>query len=257
MKYLLLLCLFSFSTADAFADRDRGFRRGHNNGNRGNERSVRPPRLDFNRPNFGGNGCPDGTMRAVFAPDNLSFSILFDKFVAEVGENQQGRGGKRDVMSCDIFLPISIPAGMQMEITRVDYRGFVGIPQGARANLHAVLNFLDRRGMDRDKINVRYQFQGPLAENYEISSGALNDDGQSAQTELSPCGGDVRLRIRNQLQLVSPGRVQASLTLDSIDGSANAVYYVNWRQCQEAQPDPRMPPGLRGGDDRGPGRGHR
>lgn len=251
MKTLFVIVILSLVLASAaFADRDRGFRRGWHDRVRGNERSLRPPRMDFRRPGFAGNGCPEGTMQAVFAPDNLSFSILFDKFVAEVSGQEQGRGGRRDVMSCDINLPLTIPEGMQMEITRVDYRGFVGIPQGARANLSAVLNFMERRGGDRSRINVRYNFAGPLAENYEISSGALNDDGQSQATELSPCGGEVQLRIRNQLQIVAPPRQQASLTLDSIDGSANAVYYVNWRACQVAPPPP--PPPVRPG----PGPGH-
>jgi hypothetical protein len=275
MKTLPLLIVLSLGLAatSAFADRDQGFHRGRNQGERGNERSLRPPRFGWNRPNFGGNGCPDGSMQVVFAPDNLSFSILFDKFVAQVEDAQGqpgqvpggrmgrdwGRGaGKRDAMSCDILLPMQIPEGMQMEITRVDYRGFAGLPQGARGALSSTLNFLDRRGGDRSRINLRYQFAGPLAENYEISSGSLAPNGQPPQTEVSPCGGNVQLRIRNQLQIMSPQRQQASLTLDSIDGSGNTVYYVNWRQCQEApQPDPRFPPG-RGEPGHGfPGRGGR
>ncbi len=224
-----LLALFVANMGYAAADKEKSFRKGRG-GNRGNERSERITRLAVGNPTYRGVGCPEGSMNLVFAPDFLSFSILFDSFVAEVGTDARK---KRDVMSCDLIVPFEIPEGMQMEITRVDFRGFVGLPDRGRAVLHSVFNFLERdRGQDRDRINLRYKFDGPVAENYEISSGEVSD-GRAPDTEVSPCGGRVNLRVRNQLKVVSGARGEtATATIDSIDGSSNAVYYVNWRQCQ-------------------------
>ncbi len=226
----LLFSLFaaSFAFAEPIRERNRDFFRGRG-GFRGNERSERPGRFFPGRLQHAGNGCPDGTMRAVFAPDGLSFTILFDQFVADTAD-----GGRRASMACNALLPITIPEGQRMEITRVDYRGFVNVPARGKASLRSVFNFVERRGgeRDKDKINIRFNFSGPVAENYELSTGDLNDGRGPNETEVSPCGGDTFLRIRNEAQVVAPRGEQAQLTVDSIDGSSNAVYYLNWRACR-------------------------
>src|SRR5262245_9122430 len=119
MKFSLVyaLALSLLSPSHSFArDRDKNFNKGHGGPWKGNERSERPGHVGVGQAASNGNGCPSGTMRVVFAPDNLSFTILFDQFIAET----QGHGGqKRDVMACDALIPIELPAGTQMEITRV------------------------------------------------------------------------------------------------------------------------------------------
>ncbi len=246
-QILLLLVLFSFAIVLAnfaeAAEKERPFRKGRG-GFRGNERSERVTQLSVGQATYAGPGCPTGTMNVAFAPDNLSFSILFDQFVAEAGS---GTNQKRDRMACTAVIPFEIPEGMQMEVTRVDFRGFVGIPQGGNAVLHSIFNFTERgerrdgSGPDRDRINIRYRFEGPMAENYEISTGAMTDKGMT-QSEVSPCGGRTRLRIANQL-VVKSGRSNetATATIDSIDGSSNAVYYVNWKKCDAKARDEREP----------------
>lgn len=222
---LIIFALIMAPLAEA-RNRDQEFRRGRGGGWHGNERSERVARLNLGRAQAAGNGCPQGTMSVVFAPDNLSFSVLFDQFIAEAGGRQ-----RRDNMSCTVTVPVEVPAGMQMEITRVDYRGFAGLPAQAHGLLQSVIAFRGPRGGDRDRLTLRYQFRGPLMDNYEISTDTLND-GPRDESELSPCGGDVQLRITSQLRLVTHAGEPASLTLDSIDGSANAIYYVNWRACR-------------------------
>jgi len=230
LGWLVALFLSATLAQANFLDRDRPFRKGKI-GSKGNERSERVSRIGVGHISFAGNGCPAGTMSVVFAPDNLSFSILFDQFVAEVGATARQ---KKDVMACNAVIPMEIPEGMQMEITRVDYRGFVAIPRGGRAVLHSIFNFTERGGgPDRDKINLRYRFDGPLTENYEISSVAV-EGGRSPQTEASPCGGRTNLRIRNNLEVKTGTRGEnAQVTLDSIDGAGHAIYYVSWKRCQE------------------------
>lgn len=250
---LFLFTLLSFTAELANArDNERGFRRGRG-GFRGNERSERIGRIGMGNLNYAGNGCPEGTMSLSMSPDNLSFSLLFDSFTAEVGAGAQRM---RDVMSCQIVIPFDIPEGTQMEITRVDFRGFVTIPEGGRGALHSVFNFFDRgrgpqdRGNMRDRMNIRYQFAGPITENYEISTGVINERG-APETEVSPCGGRAYLSITNRLQVNAGRRGEtASATIDSIDGSSNSVYYVNWKKCEVRPERPNFP-----GNGHGPGRG--
>lgn len=195
---------------------------------RGNENSNRVTQVGVGALTHGGNGCPQGTMRVAFAPDNLSFSVLFDQFVAEVSG---GAARARDTMSCDIRIPLIIPAGQQMEITRVDFRGYAGLPANSRAMLNSVFNF---RGVgDRDRMVMRYAFNGPMNEDYEISSDVLLQNGRPVGTEVSPCGGRSILVIRNTVRVVSASpQESAMVTIDSIDSSSKSVYYVNWRSCR-------------------------
>lgn len=228
---------FLFTTFSEYSqafnrDREGSFRRGQG-AQRGNERSERPGRVPVGSPQWGGNGCPAGTMQVSFAPDNLSFSILFDQFVAETAAG--GRGARRDLMTCNALIPIEIPPNMQMEITRVDYRGFVALPAQSRAVLHALYNFRGRGG-DGDRLNLRFNFQGPLTETYTLTTDLVNRGGTG--TEVSPCGGSTVLRVYNQLQIVSRNQNEvAQATIDSIDGQANAVYYVNWKACTSNEPN--------------------
>lgn len=245
IKGMMLSVIFMATLAAEGRDRDKNFGKGRGGPWRGNEHSERPGRVPVGRPSAGGNGCPAGTMRVVFAPDNLSFSILFDQFIAEA-KSEKGQG--RDVMACDMLIPIEIPAGMQMEITRVDYRGFVALPDQSVAKLLAVFNFRGRRG-DGHRLNLRFNFQGPVMDNYAISTDLLNGGGREVNPEVSPCGGPTQLRVYNQLILKNKGATEAQVTIDSIDGQSNAVYHVNWRSCRAASDETS-----RGNEGRRPGR---
>lgn len=234
--FLLALTFSSAAFGDGSGprafDREQDFRKGRGR-ERGNERSERPGRFQQGQVRFVGNGCPAGSMRVVWAPDLLSFTILFDQFVAD---NSDARG-RRDRTSCVAELPLEIPEGQQIEITRVDYRGFVSIPVGGRGNHHSVFNFVDvdqrgRNQRDRDRINLRFQFRGPIEEGYELSSGDMAGGRKRPETEVSPCGGPALLKVKNDVTVVSPRGQAAMLTVDSVDGSANAIYYVNWRACR-------------------------
>jgi hypothetical protein len=225
MSKVFLTSLLLVFTFHANADRDQPVHPGAGRV-RGNENSARVTALATGQPVYGGNACPQGTMRVVFAPDFLSFSMLFDQFVATIND---GTNSHRDVMNCDAMIPMHIPAGMQMEITRVDLRGFLGLPVQAHGQLHSVFNFRGPGG-DRDKINLHFQFQGPVTDNYLLSTDAMN----TAVSEASPCGGDTVLRVMSELRLTAPPKAgMASVTLDSVDSSGQTVYYVNWKTCPQ------------------------
>lgn len=241
--FLFLGILLSLSASiESFAARGMGGERDMRRirpRERGNERSERVTSLQVGTPVYGGNGCPQGSMAAVFAPDNLSFSLLFDGFIAELSKDENKR---RDIMNCSVVIPMQIPEGMQLSITRVDYRGFMNLPEGVRGVLRSSYNF-NRRDAGGDRgdganVNLNYRFEGPKAEDYFISSDVLGD-GNEGIAESSPCGGRVRLRINNAVRIVGPRGSEAQITLDSIDGSGseNAVYFINWQKCTDSPKD--------------------
>ncbi len=237
MKKSALLVISALMLVGLLAEsreREANFRRGRPQ-RFGNENSQRVKQLTVGEPTYGGNGCPQGTMRVAFSPDYLSFSILFDQFVAETGAGaangpvpRRRPQIKSDNIICNTLIPIHIPDGMQMEITRIDYRGFSALPDRSNGFLNSIVNFRGPGG-DGDRLILKYNFKGPIVENYEIST----DQSSNGNSELSPCGGKTQLRISNQLWITTRSKTEtASLTLDSIDGSSNATYYVNWRACK-------------------------
>ncbi len=227
-----IIALFIISPAHA-KDIGRELHRG-DDGERGNEHSEHISHVEHGDAMFAGNGCPDGTMRVAFAPDNLSFSILFDNFVTEL---QPASNAKMARMSCNLIVPIQLPEGMQMQITRVDYRGFVELPAGTRATLNSSLSY----GGEGNRLRFNFNFNGPTSDNYVVSSDVLTsnstqsrDDGNEnhGDSEGLPCGGAISLKIQNQLSLATQtSGVAAMATIDSIDGAAHAVYFVNWKKC--------------------------
>ncbi|MBK9323292.1 MAG: DUF4360 domain-containing protein [Bdellovibrionaceae bacterium] len=221
-RFLLAFSILALSVMADAAERERPLRSGRPN-RRGNENTQVVTQVVVGAPVYGGNGCPQGSMRVVFSPDNLSFSLLFDQFIAEVVDPS---ASPKDVMACDVIIPLQIPNDMQMTITRIDFRGFSALPERARGVLHSMFNFRGRG--DGDRMNLRYIFNGPLMENYELSSDAL----APGETETSPCGGAFQLRILNQLRIHTARKGEpASITLDSVDGSSEATYFVNWQAC--------------------------
>lgn len=222
----------------------RGLRKGAG-ARTGNEGSVKPPRLpgvapiekdrqrenEENKIETGKNGCPDGTYSLTFAPDGMSFSILFDRFEA--------RTSPADiiaVMRCHLIVPVDVPENTRMLITRIDYRGFVNVPVGGFAVLRAAYAFQGKRngsgpGDSRAySVNFRQVFEPREwvgAQNYILSSDAFTD-----RKAMSECGGVNNLRISNTLRLQGAGQ-EALITLDSIDGAMGGElrYFVSYERC--------------------------
>src|SRR5687768_505334 len=225
---LFLIPLVALSSLAQARDFERPLKRGQGHHRRGNENSQQVTQIEVGTPVYAGNGCPQGTMQLMFSPDYLSFTVLFDQFIAEVGN---GSSDKKINMSCDAIVPIQAPPGLQMQITRVYFLGFTSLSERARSTLHSVFNFRGAKG-DGDRLNLRYQFQGPLNEDFVLTS----DANEGGETETSPCGGTFHLRILNQLRVAGNGpESSAILALDSVDGATETVYYVNWRTCQQGK----------------------
>jgi hypothetical protein len=229
-KALFALLAFTISL-NASAAKDKQVRAHRGPGRvHGNERSERPGRIQIGDPDHHGNGCPAGTLSMALAPDNLSFSILYDQYIAQ---SDIRRKRLIVLMECVTVIPIKIPDGMRMEITQVTFRGFAGLPDKAGASIRSIYNFRGPGG-DKDRMNLVYGFKGPLLEEYEVSSDDPDLNKVPDQSEVSPCGGDVRLRISTSVALLSSNKQEdASFTIDSVDGAAaQATYYVNWRKCR-------------------------
>lgn len=168
---------------------------------------------------YGGTGCPVGTASVALSPDAKALSILFDQYVAEAG------GAKSfDRKNCNIAIPVHIPSGYSVSILAIDYRGFVGLPAGGRANLN-VDYFLAGAGQG---VRTTKRFVGAQNADYLTS----HELGVEALV-WSACGADTILRANTTLQVFTNlKREQAMATVDSADVQAGLVYRLAWRQCR-------------------------
>lgn len=170
-------------------------------------------------PAYGGSGCPAGSASVTLSPDNSAISILFDQYVVEAG------GAKSfDRKNCNIAIPVHVPSGYSVAVLAIDYRGFVQLPAGGRANL-SVNYFLPGQGRG---VNSSRSFFGASTQDYTTSD-RLNLE----SLVWSGCGADTILRANTSMVVNSNSRrEQAMATVDSADVDAGLVYHVQWRTCR-------------------------
>ncbi|MGZ5279278.1 MAG: DUF4360 domain-containing protein, partial [Pseudobdellovibrionaceae bacterium] len=82
----------------------------------------------FNGATPNGKGCPVGSYSITWAPDMLSFSILFDNMQTEI-PGIKGRESK--TAHCGLMMNLVLPPNLQLSIERIDYRGFYALDPGA------------------------------------------------------------------------------------------------------------------------------
>jgi hypothetical protein len=174
--------------------------------------------LQLGTPSYGGTGCPAGTASVSVSPDNLSLSILFDQYVVEAGGSKSF-----DRKNCNIAIPVKVPQGYSVSVFAIDYRGFIGLPAGGRAQL-AVNYFLAGDGAG---IRTQKTFTGPVSSDY------VKSDSLGLQAIVwSGCGASTNLRANTTMLVQSNSRrQQAMATVDSADVQAGLIYHLQWRRC--------------------------
>lgn len=180
---------------------------------------VRADDIKLGEPAYGGTGCPGGSASVALSPDQKAISILFDSYVAEAGGATMF-----DRKNCNIAVPIHVPQGFSVSVMAIDYRGFVGLPAGARSQL-AVNYFLAGAGYG---INTQKSFVGPISTDY------LKSDNLGIEALVwTPCGANTILRANTTLLVTSNAqREEAMGTVDSADIRAGLIYHLQWRRCQ-------------------------
>eukprot|EP00873_Tetraselmis_striata_P007064 jgi/Tetstr1/427328/TSEL_017497.t1 len=144
-------------------------------------------RIDSSEVNFGGSGCPQGSVSVVASPDEETLSILFDSYAAMTDEDDT-----RDRLSCNVALPVHVPNGISLGIFQVDYRGYAYVPnvRGARATMRAEYFWAGQRGPVR-----RTSFKKGYDDDFTLSDTLVG-----ASVVWSPCGEDVNLRINTSIE---------------------------------------------------------
>ncbi len=157
---------------------------------------------------YGGTGCPDGTADVQVSPDGQELSILFDEYIA----NAAGKPKERR-KTCNLTIPIKVPAGFQVSVYDFDYRGYVG-PR-TTASLRAEYFFAGQRGP-----RVRRTIRGE--QDYSVRD-------RIGTAVWSACGDSVNMRVNTSIR----ARGKDIATVDSVDVSHKLkwIYRLRYRSC--------------------------
>jgi hypothetical protein len=187
--------------------------------------NVPPEGLKLGQPTVLGDACNFQNTAAVLAPDGLSLSILFSDYKTKAGGYT---GVTRDRKQCNVIIPVTVPSGYMVSIINIDYRGFNGLPAGARAQFNADYFFSDKRGLSFERV-----FYGPLSDNFLFSNSVT-----ASTRNWSNCGASTNLRTTTSLLTEVSGRTatEATSSIDSADISASVIYRLQWQRCDGGFP---------------------
>lgn len=171
-------------------------------------------------PSYGGTGCPGGTVGVALAPDQKSFSMLFDQYVVQ----PENRRNAFDRKACTIAVPIHVPQGYSFSILEINYRGFADIPAGGYARLGVNYFLSGGRSVYPRPQEIYGAFTGEYVKNDRLGIESVI---------WSPCGKDVILNANSNVYVRTNGRGdQAMATVDSVDGKVEVKYQIQWKSCQ-------------------------
>lgn len=246
LRRLLMLCSFFFSaltvaTASAQLADNSGNFSNYDEGAPPNTDSDSVPGLQMMAPSYSGTGCPQGSVSATLSPNGTSLSLLFDAYVTEAGGTT---GQLRTAKNCQINIPFTVPPGYAVQVVKMDYRGFVSVPNGARSTFGAGFRFLEinGRGTNSRRVLRASVLTGPRQENFVLSSIVRGP-------EFSPCGRSFVLAAESMLNVQSNRAGESAVsTIDSLDATQTPmIYSLRWKRCGGHQgPGPDGPhPGPR------------
>lgn len=180
--------------------------------------STEGPDIRLGTPEYGGNGCPAGTASAVISPDGKDISFLFDQYVAEAG-----RGKRIDRKSCNMAVPVNVPAGYSISVMQIDYQGYNKLPQGATSTFKIEHFFAGTAGPMYQKL-----FNGPVDGQYE-----LKNIWPQTTEQWSPCGQqNLILRANTSLTVQTNGAQETSISIvDRANPPAGCKLALKWKRC--------------------------
>ena len=183
-----------------------------------------PLPIQIGPPQIQGTGCTPQTSAVALSPDATELSLIYDDF--RVGTDQSQNTGRA---TCTQVIPINIPQGYLLKVTKADYRGFNSLPEKSLSEFFAEYRF---DGENNPETKKRVKFVGPLLsefyETHQIHS-------------KSPCSSRVHLIINTQIIIENKNPSQnAFLQIDTLDMTQpqkrkdrKAKFQLSLKKCSE------------------------
>lgn len=179
--------------------------------------SPDPTRPFFGNVTAGGSGCPQNSVAVQFEPDRLSFSLIFDAYIAHSGPGVPATEHRK---SCQIAAQVHLPENTGRFCAAFVQRGTVNLPPGLTAESRSVYRngLPDPSGQDPHMSHGvgtgSAVFEGPVAGDHQRQDFADVDLAKWAPFPPTL----VPLRATTELLLQTPGNVSAMIAMDSFEG---------------------------------------
>ncbi|KAJ3316478.1 hypothetical protein HDV06_003608 [Boothiomyces sp. JEL0866] len=141
------------------------------------------------------------------------------EFVASSGPGTKITDSRKN---CQINLNLSYPQGFSYSIFSVEYRGYVQIPAGVTATQEATYYISGQQ----QQVSSKTVFNTATDQDYENT-----DKIDVAALVWSPCGAVLPGNINTQVRLTGDLSKPAQITVDSVDGTVQQIYGIQWRTC--------------------------
>jgi hypothetical protein len=169
--------------------------------------------LTFGKPGYGGPGCPAGTASVAFGGDKQSLRIGFDRYEVSAGGNTRRSFDRK---SCNLAIPIKVPAHKSVSVVAILYRGFNRLPPDAKGQVRFGFFVAGEQGPVLTRA-----FNGP-----QHGPFSFNEKLTASSTVWSACGTDVNLRTNTSLRVNTVGSsARSSLEVKT------ALIRFQWRNC--------------------------
>ncbi len=181
-----------------------------------------PKEVKITKLSYQGTGCAKDTASVNISPDLKAFTVTMSQYEASISDAKRLT---RVTKNCDIKIDLKVPDGWSFMIFTVDYRGYVGLTEGATAELDSRVRF---NGIDSHSRIDGVEFKGPADENYFLRHSL------AAKTrKVSACRGGTRhLGIQSDITVRAKKGASAVMSVDSIDGELNQTYWIAWQRCK-------------------------
>lgn len=164
-----------------------------------------------------GTGCQPGTTGIAVAPDNTTFTLTYNNYLARVGVGAAPTDFRKN---CHVSLTMGIPEGYTYAIARVEHHGTASLAAGA-TGMQRTSHYYSGTGTPLPDI---HRFTGPLEEDWQTVD--------EIDQIFPPCDERRNLNISTELRVLAgtsdPATTSSSLTMNA---TASSVYHFQWRKC--------------------------
>lgn len=167
---------------------------------------------------YSGTGCPQGTVGTSISNDRLTFTLIYDSFVASSGPAIPATEAARN---CTLSVVVQLVPGWQTWMQTGSRRGYVQLPADVTAtasgnySMPAASSSTDSKGQSGVDQTTTNRFAGPVAKDYlgadgfPITAHAPNSCNQTREATLT---------VSLDVALSGNASAQAQITMDSFDG---------------------------------------
>ncbi|MEK6628594.1 MAG: DUF4360 domain-containing protein [Bdellovibrionota bacterium] len=175
-----------------------------------------------------GSACSESSASATTTDDGQLLSILFDNYVAEIGNGSQNPTLTELKKNCRVLIDVDVPHGYQFAIERTEYRGFAALPRSAYG-YHRFTQVIPNLMVPSMR---EAQLRGPLSQNYEVV--VLQKPGRSPFSDCNKPQQTIELISELSVAYLrnTSNRDMAMINLDSVDTGINSRFKLSWRACR-------------------------